>query len=113
MARKRRAGLASARRGSHRTGCANDNRFRNLRWLRPMFDLKGKRVFVAGHRGMVGSAIVRRLAGEQCEVLTAGRGELDLIDQATTRYTWNTSAYSRFTLMPWVRATLRMYSGSL
>ena len=32
--------------------------------------------------------------------------------QATTRYTWNTSAYSRFTLIPCVRATFRMYSGS-
>ncbi len=50
-----------------------------------MFDLKGKRVFVAGHRGMVGSAIVRRLASEGCDVLTAGRNELDLIDQAATR----------------------------
>ena len=35
------------------------------------FDLAGKRVYVAGHRGMVGSAIVRRLASEGCEVLTA------------------------------------------
>lgn len=49
------------------------------------FDLRGKRVFVAGHRGMVGSAIVRRLAGEDCEVLVASRGELDLIDQASVR----------------------------
>ncbi|WP_088310393.1 GDP-L-fucose synthase family protein [Novosphingobium sp. B 225] len=45
------------------------------------FDLAGKRVWVAGHRGMVGGAIVRRLAGENCEVLTAGREELDLTDQ--------------------------------
>ena len=42
------------------------------------FDLSGKRVFVAGHRGLVGSAIVRRLSQEPCEVLTAVRGELDL-----------------------------------
>jgi GDP-L-fucose synthase len=49
------------------------------------FDLAGKRVFVAGHRGMVGSAIVRRLAGEGCEVLTAGRAALDLKDQAAVR----------------------------
>jgi GDP-L-fucose synthase len=49
------------------------------------YSLTGKRVFVAGHRGMVGSAIVRRLAREGCEVLTAGRDELDLIDQAATR----------------------------
>ena len=49
------------------------------------YSLAGKRVFVAGHRGMVGSALVRRLASEDCEVLTAGRSELDLIDQAATR----------------------------
>ncbi|TGP23733.1 MULTISPECIES: GDP-L-fucose synthase [unclassified Mesorhizobium] len=49
------------------------------------FDLKGKRVFVAGHRGMVGSALVRRLAREDCEVLTVARGELDLLDQAGVR----------------------------
>lgn len=47
------------------------------------FNLHGKRIFVAGHRGMVGSAIVRRLSGEECTVLTADRGELDLIDQKT------------------------------
>ncbi len=49
------------------------------------FDLSGKRVFVAGHRGMVGSAIVRRLASEGCDVVTATRQELDLMDQAATR----------------------------
>ena len=31
----------------------------------PQFDLRGKRIYVAGHRGMMGSAIVRRLADEQ------------------------------------------------
>ena len=46
------------------------------------FDLTGKRVWIAGHRGMVGSALVRRLAGEPCEVLTAPRDELDLTAQA-------------------------------
>ncbi len=50
-----------------------------------LFSLSGLRVFVAGHRGMVGSAIVRRLANEQCEVLTAARNELDLLDQAAVR----------------------------
>ncbi|OWK27828.1 GDP-L-fucose synthase [Sphingomonas dokdonensis] len=49
------------------------------------YDLAGKRVFVAGHRGMVGSAIVRRLASEGCTILTAGRAELDLKDQAAVR----------------------------
>ncbi|MBY0382057.1 MAG: GDP-L-fucose synthase [Xanthobacteraceae bacterium] len=46
------------------------------------FDLKGKTVYVAGHRGMVGGALVRRLAGEEVTVLTATRAELDLRDQA-------------------------------
>lgn len=46
-----------------------------------LFDLAGKRVFVAGHRGMVGSAIVRRLASEDCTVLTASRSDLDLTNQ--------------------------------
>ncbi len=49
------------------------------------YDLTGKRVFVAGHRGMVGSAIVRRLALEDCEILTASRAQADLTDQAATR----------------------------
>lgn len=45
-----------------------------------------RRVFVAGHRGMVGSAIVRRLAGDpDVELVTAGRGELDLTDQRAVR----------------------------
>ena len=42
------------------------------------FSLKGQRVWVAGHRGMAGSAIVRRLATEDCEVLTVGRDAVDL-----------------------------------
>lgn len=47
------------------------------------YDLTGKRVWVAGHRGMVGSAIVRRLGSENvAEVLTATRSELDLKDKA-------------------------------
>lgn len=46
------------------------------------FDPQGKRIWVAGHRGMVGSAVVRRLASEGCEVLTAPRAELDLRRQA-------------------------------
>src|SRR5438105_3058492 len=49
---------------------------------RTPFELKGKRVFVAGHRGMVGSALVRRLGGENVELLMAGRSEVDLRDQA-------------------------------
>ena len=45
------------------------------------FELKGKTVFVAGHRGMVGGALVRRLALEEAEILTVSRRELDLRDQ--------------------------------
>lgn len=43
-----------------------------------MFDLTGKKVWVSGHRGMVGSALVRRLAEEKCDVVTAGRELVDL-----------------------------------
>jgi len=49
------------------------------------YKLRGKRVYVAGHRGMVGSAIVRRLQAEDCEIITAPRSEVDLRDQAATR----------------------------
>lgn len=49
-----------------------------------IYNLKGKRVWVAGHRGMVGSAIVRRLEQEDCEVLTVGRDTVDLANQAQT-----------------------------
>ncbi|MGL9621351.1 GDP-L-fucose synthase [Bradyrhizobium sp. U531] len=45
------------------------------------FDLKGKSVYVAGHRGMVGSAIVRRLALEDVELVTVDRREVDLRNQ--------------------------------
>jgi GDP-L-fucose synthase len=44
----------------------------------PVFSFAGRRVWVAGHRGMVGSALVRRLAREDCEVLTVGRETCDL-----------------------------------
>lgn len=49
-----------------------------------MFLLEGKRVYVAGDRGMVGAALVRRLATEACEVLTAPR-DVDLREQAAVR----------------------------
>jgi GDP-L-fucose synthase len=42
------------------------------------YSLKSKRVWIAGHRGLAGSAILRRLASEDCEVLTADRAQLDL-----------------------------------
>lgn len=49
------------------------------------YSLSGKRVWVAGHRGMVGGAIVRRLAAEGAEVVTVSRSEVDLKDQAAVR----------------------------
>ncbi|AWB21841.1 GDP-L-fucose synthase [Methylobacterium currus] len=49
-----------------------------------VYPLAGKRVWVAGHRGMVGSAVVRRLAGEGCEILTVDRNAVDLTRQADT-----------------------------
>ncbi len=45
------------------------------------FDLAGKRVWVAGHSGMAGSAILRRLVRENCEMITATHTELDLRQQ--------------------------------
>lgn len=50
-----------------------------------MYSLAGKKVFVAGHGGLVGSAIVRALAREACEIVVAARSELDLRDQAAVR----------------------------
>lgn len=47
--------------------------------------MTGKRIYVAGHRGMVGAAIVRRLAESGAEILTASREELDLLDQSAVR----------------------------
>ena len=49
------------------------------------YDIEGKRVWVAGHRGLVGSAVVRRLADEPIgELITVTSGELDLRRQAAT-----------------------------
>jgi GDP-L-fucose synthase len=49
------------------------------------YPIAGKRIFVAGHRGMVGSAIIRRLSRENCTLLTAGRDQLDLANQQAVR----------------------------
>ncbi|WP_027576372.1 GDP-L-fucose synthase [Bradyrhizobium sp. WSM1743] len=46
------------------------------------FNLTGKSVYVAGHRGMVGSALVRRLAREDVKIVTVDRREVDLRNQA-------------------------------
>ena len=48
-----------------------------------MFSLDGKRVWIAGHRGLVGSALVGRLRREACEMLTADSKELDLRNQSS------------------------------
>jgi GDP-L-fucose synthase len=60
--------------------CAEDD-------LVTSYNLEGKRVWVAGHRGMVGSALVRRLESEKCTTLIAGSSELDLRD-ATAVNRW-------------------------
>ncbi len=49
-----------------------------------LFDLRGKRVYVAGHTGMAGAAIARRLASEGCEILAPDRATLDLTNQEAT-----------------------------
>jgi len=46
--------------------------------MKKLYDLRGKRVWVSGHRGMVGQALVRRLQSESCTILTTSRDELDL-----------------------------------
>lgn len=46
------------------------------------FALSGKRIWVAGHRGLVGSAVVRRLQRENCQILTIDRSGCDLLSQA-------------------------------
>jgi len=47
-----------------------------------LFDLAGQRIWVAGHSGMLGAAVVRRLQSENCEILTVPHGEVDLCRQA-------------------------------
>lgn len=47
----------------------------------PFYSLEGKKVFVAGHTGMVGSAILRRLQGTDCDIITAAHSALDLTDR--------------------------------
>ena len=51
------------------------------------FELTGKSVYVAGHRGMVGSALVRRLAREDVKIVTVDRREVDLCNQAAV-FNW-------------------------
>jgi GDP-L-fucose synthase len=56
------------------------------------FSLAGQRVFVAGHRGMVGSALVRRLADANCEIITVEHRDVDLRRQAEAEK-WLTQAH--------------------
>jgi GDP-L-fucose synthase len=62
------------------------------------FELAGKRVWIAGHRGMVGAALMRRLAREGCEILTAGRDELDLRRQTAVEE-WTAAARPQVVLL--------------
>ena len=75
----------------HRVGCPqgrdtaycatwHQNSRRSTKLL-DTYSLAGKRIFVAGHNGMAGSAIVRRLKSENCEILTVDRCDLDLSHQ--------------------------------
>jgi len=57
----------------------------------PIFDLSNKRIYVAGHNGMVGRAIVRRLGSESCEILRVDHKTLDLTRQQETER-WIVSA---------------------
>ena len=51
------------------------------------YSLQGKKVWVAGHNGMVGSALLRRLSSEGYDILTVNKSELDLRNQAGVN-TW-------------------------
>src|SRR6202047_422258 len=81
---RRRVLRSSSRRWSQATLRSRGAR---VPMARTPFDLKGKTVFVAGHKGMVGGALVRRLAREGVELLTVGRNEVDLRDQAAV-FNW-------------------------
>jgi GDP-L-fucose synthase len=50
-----------------------------------LYDIRGKRIYVAGHRGMVGAALTRRLEREDCTILTVSRSQVDLRDQVQVR----------------------------
>jgi GDP-L-fucose synthase len=70
---------------------------------RKLLDLKGKKVWVAGHRGMVGGALVRRLAAEDCQVITIGREDLDLTRQSDVER-WIADARPQIVLLAAARA---------
>ena len=54
------------------------------------YNLSGKKVWVAGHRGMVGSAVCRQLENEDCNIIKAGRDEVNLVNQAEVNDWMNT-----------------------
>ncbi|MGD0720277.1 MAG: GDP-L-fucose synthase [Roseiarcus sp.] len=58
---------------------------------RSVYPLWRRRIWVAGHKGMVGSAVVRRLAREDCQVVVVDREEVDLTRQAEVE-TWLAAA---------------------
>ena len=53
--------------------------------MAPQFDISGKRIFVAGHQGLVGKAIVRRLGDEGVQIIIAPWADLDLRDGTATK----------------------------
>ncbi len=57
----------------------------------PLFDLRNKRIYIAGHHGMAGSAIMRRLRTENCDLVVADRTTVDLTRQDATERWLNES----------------------
>ena len=49
--------------------------------LETPFQIENRKVWIAGHRGLVGGAIAKRLSRENCSIVTIDRNELDLRDQ--------------------------------
>ena len=61
------------------------------------YNLSGKKVWVAGHRGMVGSAVCRQLKNEDCNIIKAGRDEVNLVNQAEVNDWMNAVMKDRLT----------------
>ena len=53
------------------------------------YNLSDKNIWVAGHRGMVGSAVCRQLENEDCNIIKAGRDEVNLVNQAEVNHWMN------------------------
>ena len=84
-ARHRQHDRGRGRRGAgrERSGCGGGRR--QPRGAQVSEQVRRRRIWVAGHRGMVGSALARRFARENVELLTVGREALDLRDQSAVR----------------------------